>query len=189
MVFLRNTSDVIQVRPFGFEGSRNANAGDTRTLGWEASIRLSRDDFTRLTVNVTNQERIFTAFGSGSGAGAQGGLDTPFPNTPFFFYNVQGNIGLKTFRTDAIDLQLFASFFHVDEFTIVETTQGGQADPSTFVPVQNEVMAGLGYATPSKKIRLSAQVNNLLNNRMLFDNFRVNKPGRNIQAKIIYQLQ
>ncbi|MGD1961478.1 MAG: TonB-dependent receptor [Fulvivirga sp.] len=185
--FLRNTTDVIQVQPFGVESSRNQNAGDTRTIGWEFSVVAEHDDFTRLTLNITDQERTFTGFPSNSGQGVQSTEGADFPNTPFFFYNVQANVGLKTFIPKSIDLQFFANYFYVEQFSIVSTLANGQAAENTFVPDQREMTAGLGYATDSKKIRISAQVNNLLNNRQLFDNFRINRPGRHFLAKIIYQ--
>ncbi|MEM9858991.1 MAG: TonB-dependent receptor [Bacteroidota bacterium] len=186
--FYINTKDLIWPQGFGPEGSRFENNRDTRTVGVELSTELRPDDHSKLVINVTDQERTYQGFDAGSQASGAIFVDTPFPNTPFFFYNIQLRLGARSIKTRYPDLQLYASFFHTQDFSITDIPPNGSANPDSVVPAQDELNAGLGYTTDDKKLSAALQVNNVVNSFELFDNFRIPKPNRNIQFKITFEV-
>lgn len=185
--FLRNTQDLIAIRAVGNIG-RFFNNRDTKSLGVEWTTKLSIDDFSNVTLNLTKQKRTYSAFGAESNSETDAFINTPIPNIPFFFYNVLWNVGVKSFKKNSPDVSLFGSFFHIGDFSITDVAKNGIAEPLSIVPVQNELNLGMGYTTKNKKLRVSFQVNNVTNNFELFDNFRIPKPNRNYQLKINFKI-
>ncbi|MEM7106750.1 MAG: TonB-dependent receptor [Bacteroidota bacterium] len=186
--FLINTEDLIWAQPFGQEGSRFENNRDTQTLGLEWSTEIRPDQYSRLVINITDQERTYQGFEASSQSQGATFIGTAFPNTPFFFYNLQLALGAKSLRQIYPNIQLYASLFHTQEFSITDIPANGDPLPQNLIPTQDEVNVGLGYTTDNEKLSSSVQVNNVLNSFDLFDNFRIPKPNRNIQLKITYKL-
>ncbi|MEM8509822.1 MAG: TonB-dependent receptor [Bacteroidota bacterium] len=186
--FIRDTKDLIWLTPFG-AFQRFTNNREVRSLGMEWSVKITKDPYSNIEFNLTNQERTYQAFnGDGLRFEDPSFIGSRFPNTPFFFHNLQLNFGIKSLKSTLPNIALYGSWFHVQKFSITDETSNGEIPPSSLVPTQNEFNLGVGYFSPNNKLSLSFQVNNLTNDLELFDNWRVPKPNRNFQIKVNYQI-
>ena len=155
----------------------------------EWSLKVKRDDYSKIDFNLTSQERTYQAFNPEKLIFQDPSfIGSRFPNTPSFFHNLQLNFGIKSLKSTLPNLVLYGSWFHVREFSITDEPSNGEPEPFSLVPTQNEFNLGIGYFSPSDKLSLSFQVNNLTNDFELFDNWRVPKPNRNFQIKVNYQI-
>ncbi|MEM7107938.1 MAG: TonB-dependent receptor [Bacteroidota bacterium] len=187
--FVRDTKDLIWLRPDGGGFLQFRNNRQVRSMGMEWSLKITRDDYSNIEYNLTRQERTYQGFNlEESSRQDPAFIGTRFPNTPSFFYNLQLNLGIKSIKSTLPNLVLYGSWFHVKSFSISDEPADGEPEPFSFVPVQNEFNLGLGYFSSDDKLSLSFQVNNLTNDFELFDNWRIPKPNRNFQFKVNYQI-
>ena len=186
--FKRDTKDLIALEG-GDIFKQFQNSSEVLSQGLEFNAKFTTDSFSNITFNVTKQERTYQAFNDEFDAIAfESFIGSPFPNTPFFYYNVLLNIGTKSFKKSLPNIVLYGNWYHTKAFSIRAIPSNGIPDPESLVPTQDEINIGIGYFTPNKKISFSFQINNITNSFELFDNFRVPKPNRNFQFKINYQI-
>lgn len=185
--FFRDTKDLIWLVANG-AASRFTNNRDTQTIGLEWSTTFKWNTHSSIVFNLTDQERTYQGFDNINNAADEAFIGTPLPNVPFFFYNVQWNLGIKSINDTWPNLSLYGAFFHIRDFSIADIPRNSTPDLSSTVPTQDEINLGLGYITEDNRLTLSLQVNNLTNNFELFDNWRVPKPNRNFQLKVNYQI-
>ena len=107
-------------------------------------------------------------------------------NTPYLL----ANAGREYNVSDAIqkDSKIFAyvQSGYVHEF-FLDWPSAAAEENKRFIPPQLVFDTGLGYTFPSKKFTIAFDVSNLLNEQV-FDNYRLQKPGRAVFFKINYQI-
>ncbi|MDO5968255.1 TonB-dependent receptor [Flavivirga aquimarina] len=185
--FIRNTKDLIALRGEDvFLQYQNFNS--VLSQGVEFNVKITKDPFSNISFNLTNQERTYKGFNALSDNGLESFIGTSFPNTPFFFYNVLFNLGAKSFKETLPNIVLYGNWFHTKAFSNDDIPPNGEPEPLSLIPTQDEINMGIGYFSPNKKLSFSFQVNNITNDFQLFDNYRVPKPNRNYQFKINYKI-
>ena len=105
-------------------------------------------------------------------------------NVPPFFLTFDASYELPSLflESDALTLTYFYDF--VDEFPAIRVTNFDQ-DQVNFVPTQNIHSLEVTYIPPGKSWSISGRTNNIFNDDV-FDNFRVQRPGRNFNIKVRY---
>ncbi|MGB3468037.1 MAG: hypothetical protein WBA74_22315, partial [Cyclobacteriaceae bacterium] len=73
---------------------------------------------------------------------------------------------------------------YVDRFNFI--FESSNSDDQFFVPVQRRIDMGVSYSSPKDRVILAVNINNITNDE-LFDNFKVPRPGRNYNLRIIYK--
>jgi outer membrane receptor protein involved in Fe transport len=102
------------------------------------------------------------------------------PNEPYFTVNGSVQYNFKDILQKNSELNLYYNFGYVGEFY----TSWLEIDKTTTQFPQD---LGLSYAFPNKKIIVSFDARNILNEQV-YDNFAVQKPGRAFYLKLNYTL-
>jgi len=108
------------------------------------------------------------------------------PNTPFFFANV--NLAIKPFHEKL--KKRFTFYWNtrfVDAFFLKDEKGGNREDKHT-IPQQLVHGIDLEYTFPNEKLSISSSISNVTD-ALLYDNFRIQKPGRAFSIKLRYFLQ
>ena len=107
-------------------------------------------------------------------------------NTPYFM----ANAGLDYSFMDLFqkESKLFAYFqsSYVHQFYL-DWPSAASEENKNYIPTQLVFDAGVSYTFPSKKVILALDISNILNEQV-YDNYRLQKPGRAIFFKINYQI-
>ncbi|WMI66794.1 TonB-dependent receptor [Aestuariibaculum sp. YM273] len=114
------------------------------------------------------------------------GVEIDVPNTPFFTMNSNFRYSLNNVFQKHSALNLFYTLYFTDEFSYIPP-QGNNTTGNEFfnVPQQLAQDFGLSYAFPNQKFVVSFDVKNIFN-EALYDNLRVQKPGRAFYLKLNY---
>ena len=179
-VFTRNIKDRIGLP---LETSLNVNdeiilyenQGDGTSKGIEAQLNYTYNNFgfnfnvSKLNLTVINR-----------------GAEVDVPNTPFFTMNGTLHYSLKDLFQKYTRLNLFYNAYFTDEFSYL-VPQGSNTVGDDFFKIPQQIGQdfGLSYAFPQKKVVLSFDIKNIFN-EPLFDNLRVQKPGRAFYLKLNY---
>ncbi|NBC83652.1 MAG: TonB-dependent receptor [Bacteroidetes bacterium] len=179
--FIRNQKDLIRTVVFGTEQLRFVNEANVDGIGAEFSSRFTPIKDLDVMVNLTKQSNTISTPGDDYGARV--------PNLAGFYTNTKVTYNFTRFFDSEIDLKFDVSYFYIDRFTI--TTNGfrdlDDANPDNIVPRQNLLNTGLVFTHPDKKIIIGFTVNNVLNS-LIYDNFRIPRPGIHYALKMSYNL-
>ena len=181
--FVRNRKDLIRLDAFGPENAIFINEAEVDGMGIEFATTIIPIRRLKLTGNFTYQSNEITSPQLSVGAlrGAQ------VPNIPRLFFNVGASYTFqKVFHPDA-SLELFWNYFFIDRFSINEVKDLDTANPTFVIPTQNLHNVGFVYAPNLKGLQFSFSIQNLFD-ELLYDNFRIPRPGINYSFKINYSL-
>jgi outer membrane receptor protein involved in Fe transport len=142
----------------------------------EASITLKND--IRLSSNITYIDFRKKGF--------QDLTDKPLdgkriPNIPYFFSNTSFIGTIKNITSKKASIQFYTNYQFVYEYYLY--FDGGITNIKPTIPTQHNVDAGVTYTLQNGKYNFSFETRNIINNN-LFDNFRVQRPGRGFYGKI-----
>ncbi|MEM6801003.1 MAG: TonB-dependent receptor [Bacteroidota bacterium] len=181
--FLRGQNDIIFLSPNVFQ--RYINAEEIRNIGIEGEVffQLYRD-FT-LIINATKLSKTYEAIDEAN-VNAQFLVGTNFPNTPNLFGNIRLQHRKTNLFSDGDVLSSYVQYKYVDEFNFINVGQVRNDD--NWVPVQNRLDLGLNYSFKDGLLSVGANVYNVLDEQ-LFDNFKIPRPGRNYNLKLVYHLK
>lgn len=181
--FYRYQQDRIILLASGFDLAQFFNEEEVEITGLDGYLSLQPTDRLTLNASATYQDvRIRSAL-----VGAdQDLIGTQLPNVPRFFASADASYRWEGTFVRGDDLNVAYFFDHVYEFSSVREANTVR-NPANFVPTQNIHSLELTYTFPGRRINLSARINNIFDDD-LFDNFRIQRPGRNVNVKIRYTL-
>lgn len=179
--FLRDSKDFIRFSPTGPFGQYE-NLDNVRAVGaeiglqtnykkWQASINGTYQNITDQTKtdeglpNVNYQSRV--------------------PNEPYLFGNFR--LGYELFNKEKLgSLQAHWNTFYVHEYFLFWENLG-DPDTKALIPTQLANDLQIEYSSPSRQYNVSLSVNNIFD-EALYDNFRIQKPGRAFYLKLRYYI-
>ncbi|MEM8886429.1 MAG: TonB-dependent receptor [Bacteroidota bacterium] len=180
--FLRGQNDIIFLSPNVFQ--QYINAEEIRNIGIEGEIFLQFFQDFSLSLNATKLEKTYESIDPAN-VNAQFLVGTTFPNTPNLFGNARLMHRRANLFQDNDALSTYVQYKYVDEFNFINVGQVRNDD--NWVPVQHRMDAGINYTFNNDLISIGVNVYNVLDGQ-LFDNFKVPRPGRNFNLKLVYQL-
>ncbi|MEJ5962219.1 TonB-dependent receptor [Pedobacter immunditicola] len=165
------------------------NIGDVRTNGVEGEIRYSWENKFQASLNVTYQniidkERFLSSTNlTGTTTTPNRGYGYRIPNMPYLFGNADVGYTFNKIGTSNNNLSINYSLNYVEKYYLTPQHLGtGNQDviPSQFA---HNVMAN--YTVKNGKYNISLECRNLADNN-LFDNYKLQKPGRSVFLKLRY---
>ncbi|MCZ8228203.1 TonB-dependent receptor plug domain-containing protein [Flavobacterium sp.] len=182
-IFLRKSTDFIRFSPQGPFGNYE-NLQDVLSRGIENSISIDYKKIAKLSTNVTYQniteENQFN----------EGVLNSNYKgkvaNIPTFFMNI--NLSVKPFYKKFDNrCTLYWSTYFGDDFYLAEENGGASGEKNT-IPSQLTHRFDLEYIFKNKKFSISGSVTNLADAKV-YDNFRIQNPGRAAYIKLRYSIK
>lgn len=188
---LRNAKDYIrqdqlQTAPID---RPNINVGNVRTTGGDAEIRYSWKNMLFAGVNATYQ-RIIDRTEFLTSENLTGTITTPnlnygyrIPNMPYLFGNV--NVGGRFHPTGNKEnaLSLNYNLSYVEKYYLTPNHLGANNQDVIPRQVAHDIFAD--YALQGGKYIIALECRNIADSQ-LFDNFRLQKPGRSFFVKLRY---
>lgn len=180
--FLRGQNDIIYLTNDQFQRYRNSE--EVRTVGLEGEFTLSVWDRLQFTGNITHLQATYESI-EAANTSAQFLVGTTFPNIPSLFSTTRLSYELKDLIQADDRFQLYVQHKFVDEFNYINV--GKVYDADNYIPVQHTLNTGFTYSIAKEKIKLAFNVVNLLDAE-IYDNYKVPRPGRSFNTKLIYQI-
>ncbi|HVU58809.1 MAG TPA: carboxypeptidase-like regulatory domain-containing protein [Puia sp.] len=190
--FYRYTKDLILLMPINFIYSQSQNVDKVRGMGLNADGNYFLFPWLNLNANFTYQDLRLTGTGYATTEGAR------LKNTPYFFANAGANARIEHLlsRRDKLNMYWFYSFvreYYLDYIPKKAEPAGflglfGRAsiDARNIIPDQSVHTAGFTYY-PTPSLAIGFQLKNIFNARV-YDNFKIQNPGRSVSFKINYTL-
>ena len=107
-------------------------------------------------------------------------------NTPYFMANAGLEYNIKDVIQKESKFFAYLQSSYVHQFFLDWPSAASQGNKE-YIPTQLVFDAGISYTFPSKKLVLAIDTSNILNEQV-YDNYRLQKPGRAIFFKINYQI-
>ncbi|MEM7109121.1 MAG: carboxypeptidase-like regulatory domain-containing protein [Bacteroidota bacterium] len=190
--FYRYVNDNIQTIPLGLT-SQTQNTDDVRSVGAELVVKGEIIEDLRFNAALTYQEVRLVNIGNNATGRINEGAR--LANLPFAFANLN-----LTYRTELFNLSGHWNFYLNYSFTekYLLSTIPRRLEPALFeeignftdgiIPTQHLVDAGASYEFSKLPFTIALDVYNVLNDQ-IFDNFRLQRPGRMLTAKVRYQFK
>jgi outer membrane receptor protein involved in Fe transport len=183
--FYRDISDIIFLG-FPIHGARYTNVFDTRSYGAEIEGISRIKDFLIINYALTYQELRNMSNYNYDGTESTKYYNTRLPNTPWLY----GNLGFQLKGTDLIGKEteslLSLHTFYVQEYYLRPEPDGG-GDSKYVIPTQFYQNLGLSHQLMKNNLTFGIEIQNIFNQK-LYDNFRVQKPGRTFQLLMRYKI-
>lgn len=161
------------------------NFGKVLSTGVNAEVRYSYRNWLTVGGNITSQNV------KNNEKYAQGGDKVPsttyklrMPNVPYLFGNADAGITIRNLGIKENDLFVGYNLHYIHEFYYGWSIYGEKVSKSK-VPTQFSHDVNLSYSFLQKHFSLSAEMNNITNKK-LYDNYYIQKPGRNFMFKLRY---
>lgn len=182
-LFIRKSSDFIQFSPQGPFGNF-INLGEVLSRGLENNISADYKKIFKLSTNVTYQK--ITEENRYSQGLPNSNYKGKVANIPSFFMNI--NLSFKPFY-EKLDRRctLYWNTYFVNKFFLKEEN-GGNANDKNTIPSQLTHGIDLEYIFKNRKFSISTSLSNLTDAKV-YDNFRVQKPGRAVYLKLRYSIK
>ena len=179
--FYRHIKDYIHAVLSESEGMiQYDNVAGVNMKGFETELRYSYSDWLQLTTNISYQDardqNKFKKDGKPSIT-----YNNKVPNRPWLFSNSELTLTKHNITGDGTRLRFSYLYQYVHWFFL--TWEGyGSLSTKSRIPTQNLHSATLTYSWQHQRYNLSLECNNIFDT-MAFDNFKLQKPGRNILCK------
>lgn len=180
--------DQAQVKPVD---RQYINIGDVTTNGVEGSIRYSWDERLQLGFNLTYQqiidkeEFLSSTNLTGTTTSPNLGYGYRIPNMPYLFGNADISYQFKSVGRHDNNLALNYSLNFVEKYYLTPSHLG--ENNTDLIPQQIAHNLLATYVLGKGKYNISLEGRNLTNNK-LFDNYKLQKPGRSVFLKLRYFL-
>lgn len=162
--------------------SQNENLANSEIRCYEVALSYGFKDFFKLEVNGAYQDMINTVFNTNGEPDYLYG--DRLPNIPYLFGNVALTLNSKELGKNKSRMSLYYSLNYVEEFFLRWPSQGA-AESKNVIPTQITQNISLSYTAFDGKYNATFSCTNLMNSE-LYDNFRVQKPGRMFSVKLRY---
>jgi outer membrane receptor protein involved in Fe transport len=177
----RKAGDFIRLESDG-QISKYSNLDSVRTSGIEGGVRYSYNDAFTFEVNGTYQNTL-NVNEYDEGIPSYTYWDR-LPNMPYLFGNFDIGYKIKNpFKKDDILAFAFGGNF-VEEFYLFWPSQGS-AGTKFIIPRQFTQDVSATYSVKNGKYNIALECTNL-SNAKVYDNFRLQKPGRAFSVKLRY---
>ena len=180
--FYRNVSNHIYRVVQSDVESQYDNVGASLILGGEIEVRYSYAHLLDITLNGTyTDERDRTLLNIYGKANPTYGYR--IPNKPFLYGNLllgsnwREPLGVKA---SAIRINMGLSYIH---WFYLTWGAFGSKETKAIIPTGYDLSAGITWSFSHDRYSISLQSSNLLD-RMLYDNYKLQKPGRAVYCKI-----
>ncbi|GAA4807630.1 TonB-dependent receptor [Olivibacter ginsenosidimutans] len=189
--FYRITHDMILQLPYNFLFSQSQNIDNVRGIGFEADGEVSLLPWLKATGNFTYQDQ--RVFDTGNPSMEHSRLR----NTPYFFSNFSLNGSFHKIFSQQDRLQvywfyLFVRQYYLDALPKDKEPDGflglwgsAKIDAQNIIPDQQLHTIGFTYTPAFHALTIGLQVKNVWN-KAVYDNFRIQNPGRSIFLKLSY---
>ncbi|MFA4868526.1 MAG: carboxypeptidase-like regulatory domain-containing protein [Pedobacter sp.] len=187
--FYRNAKDFIfPVPDVRSNLLKNENQSSVRITGFESEVKYSYDQLFAVGLNMTYQNAINTTkTGQTESYYVEGTYNNKIPNQPWLFGNTDFSIGKNDVFGKDTRLQFNWFTQYINWFYLTWESKGNPNGKSD-IPTQFVQNATLSYSIKNGKYNLSAECRNLTD-RLMYDNFKLQKPGRSFSVKFRYFIQ
>lgn len=180
----RKTEDYIRKNPYGMGSRANSvNIGGVESIGMNFEARYIYNDFLQVGGSLTTQnirsKQKYTIGGFG--------VKNPYynervPNEPYFFGALDAGLIFKDIWKKNNTLNLGYNLRYIDHYSY---DFAGIGENPEWIPSQVVHDFNVSYSLLSNKIHLSVEANNVFD-KLAYDNYSFQKPGRNFMFKIRY---
>lgn len=178
-VFVRSSRDFIRFKPLGPFGQYE-NLNNVGTAGIEGGVTTGFERLFTFSVNGTYQH-ITDRTAEDEGL-PNVNYRSRIPNIPYLFANARA--GVRPFKLNATDLSLYWNTRYVHEF-FLNWEKLGSADSKHIIPRQLSHDLEIEYSMKDGRYNASFTLSNLTD-AALYDNFRIQRPGRAVYVKVRY---
>lgn len=187
--FYRNAKDFIfPVPDVRSNLLKNENQSSVRITGFESEVKYNYDQLFAVSLNMTYQNAINTTkTGQTESYYVEGTYNNKIPNQPWLFGNADFSIGKNDVFGKDTRLQFNWFTQYINWFYLTWESKGNPNGKSD-IPTQFVQNATLSYSIKNGKYNLSAECRNLTD-RLMYDNFKLQKPGRSFSVKFRYFIQ
>ena len=181
--FIRNRKDLIRSQLAG-DSYQFVNEAAVDGLGAELSIKIEPLRDLMLNLNVTKQSSLILTDNEAYSADKLAEV----PNIPNFYANAIARYNLSRLLENKLNLALDISYNYIDRYSINEVyVDLDEANQDFIVPRQHLLTMGIVYVPSYSNVSFGFTINNVLNS-LIYDNFKVPRPGTNCSLKISYKL-
>ena len=184
----RDSKNLIYETVQGIE-STSRNLNKARTIGVEGSVNYSWKELFNIGANVTYQnitdqaDKIYSEF---SGYQENFLKGARVPNKPYLFGNATAGLRFKDVGVENSQLQFTYRYNYVEEF-FFSWARFGNRDNKAIIPQQSSHDLELVYSFQQNKYNIGIECRNLTD-AVLYDKFRLQKPGRAFYVKFRYAI-
>lgn len=185
--FFRNTQDMIVTQPGGNNKTyqTNANLASTRNTGIEGEVRYFYKNNFNIGITGTYQNLINTNRYVDGQEEISIFYKDRLPNIPYVYGNADVNYTFSNvFKND--NLTLGYSLFYTKSFYLYWPSVGSKADGKFTIPDQitHDFVATYSFGK-DKNYQFTVEAHNVFD-KMVYDNFSLQKPGRSFSGKFRY---
>jgi len=178
-LFVRSSRDFIRFKPLGPFGQYE-NLSNVGTIGIETGVTTT---FERLiTVNLNGTYQHITDRTAEDEGLPNVNYKSRIPNIPYLFANAR--VGVRPFSWDKADFSFYWNTRYVNEF-FLNWEKLGSTDSKHIIPRQLSHDVELECALMDGRYNASFTLSNLTD-AALYDNFRIQRPGRALYVKLRY---
>jgi len=178
--FIRPVVSTVGVAQF-----RYANLRDVRNNGIEGEINYSFKELFHTGVNLTYQNLRNKTKYEGSSTTVSPVYNDRIPNMPYLFGNAYASISWNDVLKSGNTLSIGYNLLYVHTFYLRWPSQG--ETKTGIIPKQLAHDANLMYTMKEGRYSIALEGRNLAD-RLLYDNFHLQKPGRAFSIKLRYYL-
>lgn len=180
-LFYRKTKDIIWLRPSTLF-AQHQNIFQTETRGIDAELSYRFLNSLKVNLNATWQD----IRNKSNIEASEKYLNKRLPNIPYFF----GNLNFSYFKKNIFELPLNTQFWYgfryVEQFYLFWEGDG-RKDLKNIIPRQYPNYIGFSLSDINNKYKLTFECQNLFNQK-IYDNFKLQKPGRAFYLTLNYNL-
>ena len=184
----RNAKDLIyQVVTVTSPTTSYDNLSEVRTLGYAGNIKYAYKDIFKIAANVTYQDITDQAdYVYNDYSGQQTNFQKGFriPNTPYLFGNGNATLNFKNVLVNESNL-VFNYFYNYTHEYFLSWAEYGSRDTKKVIPEQSSHDVSLTYSLKNGTYNITLECQNLTD-QMLFDQYKLQKPGRAFFLKLRY---
>lgn len=182
--FYRDSRDFIRARLNNNQVMQvMENLGNVLTKGVEADLRLFFNDHWQAGLTMTYQDLRNNAKYEGGQQTVSILYKDRIPNMPYLFGNVDASYGLDNVKLQGDRWNIGVNLLYVHEFYLYWPSLG--SDKLT-VPRQISIDMESSYTFGKRsRYQFTIECRNLMDS-LLYDNFSLQKPGRNLTGKVRY---
>lgn len=179
--FMRITKDYIRLRLNEADGTAQyENVNDVTTRGIEAEVRYSHSYWLQFVANGSVQESLDMERWLENG-NRNATYRNRVPNLPWMFGNVEMTFTNRHLfsKTDKVRLNFHYQYVHW--YYLTWEGYGNKASKAK-IPTQNILNASLSYSWKNELYNIALTCHNLTD-RICYDNYKLQKPGRSLMLK------
>ncbi len=183
--FYRNVHNTIFLPP-SLLFSQYSNLLKMKILGVEINGKYEISNSLSVEGNITYQDLRNRSVINTAGINDDKYINARMPNIPYLFANAGVQYYAPSLFNKQIAVQAYLYNSYVHQYYLY-WSQDGDPELKNSIPKQFLQTLGFSFTHPNNKISVSCEANNLLNNKM-YDNYKVQLPGRNFSIKLRYYI-